>query len=80
MPAIPYYNLAFAVTASDSVDLPNGVCQALVAQVAGLAAVVFPDDTVANIHLAAGIPMPVLCKRVNSTNTAATGIVALYSV
>lgn len=79
MPAIPYYNLAFAVTPSNTDNFPQGPCQALVATVAGVAVCVFQDDSTATIQLAAGVPMPVQCKRVNSTTTAATGIVALYS-
>jgi hypothetical protein len=69
-----------AVTPANS-DLPNGIARALWVGGAGDVAIVAESDgttavTIASV--AAGTLLPVRAKRVNSTNTTATAIVALY--
>jgi hypothetical protein len=68
-----------SVTPSDSADLANGVCRALWIGVAGNVALIAAGDSspVTLIGVSAGI-LPVAAKRVYSTNTTATNIVALY--
>lgn len=69
---------AIAVTPSDSVNLAPS-SRALYVGGAGNVALVQPDDTVVTfVGVTAGFILPVACKRVNSTNTTATSIVALY--
>lgn len=69
-----------AVTPSDTVNLPEGVCRALWVGVAGNVTVLAEDDTLAVTLTAssAGQIIPVRTRRVNSTNTTATTIVAMY--
>lgn len=67
-----------AVTPSDSVALPNGVCGALFVGGAGNVAAVRPDGTAVTFAAVAGAILPICAMRVNSTNTTATGIIALY--
>lgn len=74
------YNRARAVTASNTVDLPGGVSDAISAAGAGNIAAVFPDDSVVVIAMAAGQLLPIAVKRINSTSTTATGLTALYVV
>lgn len=69
---------AVAITPNDSADLTNHV-HTLVVQVAGNIAV----DTVGGqeavvIGAAAGVPIHLQVKRVDATNTTATGIVGFY--
>jgi len=68
-----------AVTPSDSVDLPISPCRALWIGVAGNVALIAADDSSAVTLTAveAGL-LPVRTKRVLSTGTTATSIVALY--
>lgn len=67
-----------AVTPSNTDDLPAG-CRGLFITTGGNVALVGDDDVVATF---AGVTdatfMPVGPKRVNSTGTSATGIIALY--
>lgn len=67
-----------AVTPSDGVDLAN-VSRALWVGGAGNVAVMLRDDTVATtfVGVAAGTMMPLRVKRVMSTGTTATNIVAI---
>lgn len=67
-----------AVTPSDVADLAN-VSRALWVGGAGNVAVMLLDDTVATtfVGVAAGTMMPLRVKRVMSTNTTATNIVAI---
>ena len=66
-----------AVTPSDSVDL-TPPCRGLYVTGAGNVACVGDDDAVTVFAFAAGEIKPLGPKRVNSTSTTATGIVALY--
>lgn len=68
------------VTPSDSIDLPNGVCKALIVGSSGNLAVIGEDDSTAVtiFGLLSGQPVPVRVKRVMATNTSCTNITALY--
>lgn len=69
---------AAAVTKSDTVSFTQ-TARALYIGGAGNIAAVMPDGSVVNfIGLAAGTILPIRCTRVNSTDTTATNIVALY--
>lgn len=77
------YARGVAVTASDTanfLDKDGAVCDALIVAVAGNVVVVWENGATSTLGAAAGIPLKVRAKRVNSTNTTATGIVALYYV
>ena len=69
------YNRAQAVTASNTVNLDR-ISDAISASGAGNVAAVYEDDRVVIIPMAAGQLLPIAIKRVNSTSTTATGIVA----
>lgn len=69
---------AVAVTPSDSVDLPQ-ICRGLYVGVTGNVNVNMPDGgNVLFSNVAAGIVLPIRAKRVLSTSTTATNIVAIY--
>lgn len=82
------YTKAIAVTPSDSVNLrvpgvnipENRPADGLFVGTAGVVAVVLQDDTVVNFKAAAGTFLWISVKRVNSKNTTASDIVALYRV
>jgi hypothetical protein len=71
---------ARAITKSDTAELPLGACRALWIGGAGDVAVIAEGDTAAVTFAgcAAGSVVPVKAKKVMSTNTSATSIVALY--
>ena len=70
---------ARAVTPADGSDLPDGICKSL--YVGGTGAIAL-DTALGNTVTFSGIPagtiLPVQVKRVRSTGTTATSIVALY--
>lgn len=69
-----------AVTPANS-DLPNGVTRALWVGGAGDVAIVAENDATTAVTIAgvpAGTLLPIRARRVNSTNTTATAIVAMY--
>jgi hypothetical protein len=78
----------YAVSTSDTNDLPNGPCDALVATVAGNISVLFSRTnaegnvsvlgTTTLTSVAAGEILPIQVSRVRATSTTATGIFALY--
>lgn len=78
----------YAVTTSDSTDLPNGPTDAIYATVSGNIAVqlVRTDNsgnvtvlaTTTLLTVAAGEILPIAVSRILATNTTATGIFALY--
>ena len=78
------YNRCFTVTPSDTVDLaPFSQNQALTGVIyvggAGNLVVAFSDGTLVNFTAAvAGFTIPIAVRRVNSTSTTATAIVACY--
>jgi hypothetical protein len=71
------YNYWVAVTPSDSVDLP-AMTEAIWAGGNGVVAAVEQDGTVVNFHCVTGNVIPIKAKRINSTNTTASNLVALY--
>lgn len=69
---------AEAVTPSDSTNFTGGAARALYVGTTGNVAVVLKDGTAVTFSsVPAGAILPVECKRVNSTNTTASNIVAL---
>jgi hypothetical protein len=74
------YNRAFAITKSDTVNIPQGLTDAVYVGGAGIVVAVFQDDSTAQFTCVAGQILPVKVKRVNSTTTTATLMVALYTV
>jgi len=69
---------AVAVTPSDSTNLSFDA-RALYVGTGGNVVVVFPDNsTVTFTNVQSGSILPVIAKRVNSTSTTASNIVALY--
>lgn len=81
----PQYTKAVAIVKSDTVDFVaegtrDNLCSAIFVGGAGIVAVVFQDGSVVNFTCVAGQVLPVAAKRVNSTNTTATLMVALYAV
>lgn len=75
-----YYNRAVAVTKSDTADFPDGPCDALYVGGAGIVVAVMPDGTKPQFTAVAGEIIPVRMKRVDSTTTTATLMVALYAI
>ena len=75
---------ALAVSPNDSTDLvppsgdPKKATRAIVVTGAGTVAVAMADGTTATVQVAAGILMPIAVKRIYSTGTTASGIVAFY--
>lgn len=70
---------AEAVTASDTVNFSGGVCRGIYVGGAGDVVVVFANgDVVTFAGVAAGSILPVYAVRVNSTNTTATNMTALF--
>jgi len=74
---VPGHTIA-AVTPSDTVDLPSGVCRALYISTAGNIVVITESgDTVGPIAVFAGTYFLVKCSRVKATSTTAT-VWAIY--
>ena len=79
-------DIGLAVSANDTTDLPNGATRGLYVGTAGNVTVIFAADTtnsgagtaVALKNLAAGVAHPFRVRRVYSTGTTATDVVALY--
>jgi hypothetical protein len=82
MPIAGNYTGTRPITPSDSVDVGLVGSQVLFDAIyvggAGVVAVVLQDGTVQNFTAVAGEVIPIRGKRVNSTNTTATLLVALY--
>lgn len=72
------YDDAAAITKSDTVDIPEGLTDAVYVGGAGIVAAVFQNGEVVNFTAVAGEILPIRIKRVNSTTTTATLMVALY--
>lgn len=66
-----------AITTSDSVNLPNGLCRGIHVGVGGTITLIQADLVVPYI-VVAGSYYPYECTRVNATGTTATDLVALY--
>ena len=73
------YTRAVAITTSDTVALPGGVCKAIYVGGAGNVVVLdaFGNTTTFN-GATAGSTLPIGAVRVNATLTTATNLVALY--
>lgn len=85
MTANPSYRKAVAITKSDTVDFGNqgvnsNLCSAIYVGGAGIVAAVMDDDSVVQFTCIAGQVLPINAKRVNSTNTTATLMVALFAL
>lgn len=77
-PLMPFKK-GVAVTPNDNTDLSPKPCRGLMARVAGDVSVILDGDTAAvTLSLAVGVVLNVRAKRVRSSGTTATGIVALY--
>lgn len=78
------YSQARDITKSDTVNfdvnLNGGLCDAIWVGGAGIVVAVFQDGSTNNFTCVAGSLLPVRAKRVNSTTTTATLMVAMYSV
>lgn len=74
------YNKGVSITKSDTDNFPDvdGPCASIFVGGAGVVVVVFENDSTASFTCVAGEILPVKAKRVNSTNTTATLMVALY--
>lgn len=76
----PVYNKAFDITKSDTVDIVTGLTDAVYVGGAGILVAVFQDGSTAQFTCVAGQLLPLALKRVNSTTTTATLMLALYQV
>jgi hypothetical protein len=84
-PTETVYNRAVAITPSDSADFVDNqggpaLTDAIYVGGAGIVVAVFQNSTTAQFTCVAGQILPVRCKRVNTTSTTATLMVALYQV
>lgn len=83
IPAIAQYSVAAAITPSDTIDISVGpplptVTDAIWVGGAGIVAAVLQNGAVVNFTCVAGSLLPIKARRVNSTTTSATLMVALY--
>ena len=82
MYTFPRYNLYFPITKSDTVDFPlvgkSLLCDAIYVGGAGIVVAIQEDGTAVNFTAVAGQMIPIAAKRVNSTTTTATLMVAMY--
>jgi len=74
----PIYNRGFAITKSDTVDIPEGITDAVWVGGAGIVKAVFEDGSTAEFTCVAGTLLPLKIRRVYSATTTATLMVALY--
>jgi hypothetical protein len=78
------YNFALAITKSDTVNFPLGVngglCDAIYVGGAGIVVAVLQNDATVAFTCIAGQTLLIKAKRVNSTTTTATVMVAMYYV
>ncbi len=79
------YNKAEPITKSDTVNFDPWITQerltdAIYVGGAGIVVAIFENDTAVQFTAVAGEILPIACKRVNSTTTTATLMVALYQV
>lgn len=79
------YTKAVDITKSDTVNFLDAgggrlLCDAIYVGGAGIVVVVFEDDSTAAFTCIAGQILPVKAKRVNSTTTSATLMIALYAL
>jgi len=82
------YNFASAITLSDTVNIlvpsqrsPSTTCDAIyVGSGGGIVAVLQNDATVTLAGAVTGTIIPIAVKRVNSTSTTASSLVALFNI
>jgi len=74
-----FYNMAEAITPSDTVNLRRP-SDAVYVGGAGNLVVILQDGTAITFAVVAGEILPVRAYRINATNTTATGLVALNLV
>lgn len=72
------YARAATITKHDSTNIPEGPTDAIYVGGSGNMVVVFMDNSTVTFAVVAGQVLPVRAKRVNSTNTTATNMAALY--
>lgn len=85
MIAIPAYKKGVDITKSDTVDFVNQggqgiLCDGIYVGGAGVVVVVWEDNSTTSMTAVAGQILPVKARRVNSANTTATLLVALYTL
>jgi S1-C subfamily serine protease len=85
MPAsytVPRYNQGVTITKSDTVNIysDNSLTDAVQFGGAGVAVVVWQDDSLSTMTVVAGELLPLACKRINSTNTTATLMIGLKAI
>lgn len=73
------FNKSDPITKSDTVNFTSGPCDAIYVGGAGTVTVVWVNDRTEQFTCVAGQILPVRAKRVQSTGTAATLMVALYT-
>ena len=73
----PVYNTALTITKSDTVNLDR-LTDAVYVGGAGVVVAVFQNDSTAAFTCIAGQILPIRVKRINSTSTTATLMLALY--
>lgn len=72
------FNKGAAITPHDSTDFTD-VCRAIWVGTTGNAVIVWPDNTTSQFNsIPSGTLLQVRARRVNSTNTTASNMVALY--
>lgn len=74
----PFYNQYVAITKSDTVNFPDGLCRAIYVGGAGIVVAVAEDDATCAFTAVAGEILPIKAKRVNATTTSASLMIALY--
>jgi hypothetical protein len=72
------FNYYATITKSDTVNFPDGVCDAIYVGTAGVVVVVREDGILVPFTAIAGGILPVKAKRVNDASTVPTLMVALY--
>ena len=71
------YGKSFAITASDTVDFEY-FSLAIMCTVAGNVVVVWEDGSTQTLPISANVLYPFRCRRINSTNTTATGLFGFF--
>lgn len=86
LPVNSLYSVAAAITPSDTVNIDVGAATKLPTTTdavwvggAGVVAAILQSGAVVNFTCVAGSLLPIKAKRINSTNTTATLLVALYA-
>lgn len=74
------YNKSHAITTSDTVDIPQGLTDAVYVGGAGVVVAVFQDGSTLSFTTVAGSVLPLRVKRINATGTTATLLNALYTI